>query len=123
MVTQLAAVTRPHVRIRIDRIEAVSSTNTSETTVRYELCRNHPGGNVHVGSQLGTDVSYACSAVVPTTGRLVTLGDAAEYSVLVLMTPHRPGRFDVSGFRLSYHEGHRWQTQTIGPDDRLTTRA
>jgi hypothetical protein len=106
------------VRVTIQSVHANIVSNTAAATVTIELCRRGGNPQVAIGTQVGADLSQFCTTVGPVQHQSAVLMPASA-QLVAFITPHRPGTVHIAGFRLSYREGIRRQTQTGGVDLRM----
>jgi hypothetical protein len=99
-----------YVTVKIQSVRPIIVSNTSQATVRIELCRRNQ--SVGIGMVLGASLSPYCTAAVAPAHQSAALGVTSQ--LIAVITPHRPGKVVIDGFRMSYRDGIRRGTQTGG---------
>jgi hypothetical protein len=101
-------------RVTIESVRPIVVTNTSDATIRLELCV-HNAAHIRIQPDGSKEYDMYCPSYVPVDHQKVKLSDAVGSSMLsVVITPHRAGVVRIAGFRVSYRQGIRRQTQDGG---------
>jgi hypothetical protein len=114
---------RDDLRIRIDSIRPVVTTNTAHAKIAVLMCTLPYGLNSTLGSAYSLHGS--CASVrpfVPATYTISSGIDARTTIVVVAVTPHAPGHVYISGINLTYERGSRHGEQHTGVDIDTRTR-
>jgi hypothetical protein len=109
-------------RVTIRSVRPNIVTNSSDATVRMEVCTRN-AAHVHTRVDGSKEHDMYCPSYEPVGHQKVEISDAPGASWLaVVVTPHRPGVVRIAGFSVSYREGIRRQTQTGGIDVTVRSR-
>jgi hypothetical protein len=101
-------------RVTIESVRPNVVTNTSDATIRMELCTRN-AAHIRIQPDGSKEYDLYCPSYGPVGHQKVKLSDAAGSSMLaVLITPRRAGVVRIAGFRVSYREGVRRQNQSGG---------
>jgi hypothetical protein len=101
-------------RVTIGSVRPNVVTNTSNASIRMELCTRN-AAHIKIRSDGTRETDLYCPSYGPVGHRTVAISDAPGASMLaVVVTPHQPGIVRIAGFRVSYREGIRRQTQNGG---------
>jgi hypothetical protein len=101
-------------RVTIESVRPNVVENTSDATVQMELCTRN-AAHVRIQADGSKEYDVYCPAYGPVGHQKVAISDAPGASMLaVVVTPHQAGVVRIAGFRISYREGIRRQTQSGG---------